>query len=266
MIPDAHAGAATTIQYDLLLQEAMLHDGSVVDFGIRDGRIAALRPSLEGPAARTIQLERRVVLPGLVESHTHLDKALTVSHSENHSGTLYEAMSCMHHVHCSATSTQLHARALRAARLFIAAGTTTLRTHADVTPTLGLLGVQVLLAVREALRGLLDLQIVALSCDLTGQEGRRMRELVEEALRLGVDAVGGAPVLDRDPREHIDFVFDLAQRYDRPVDLHIDESDDPRDFCLPYLAEKTMAVGYGGRVLAGHCCSLAAVDAATARA
>lgn len=254
----------TSASYDLLLRSALLRDGSPVDLGIRDGVVAAVGALTGAVAERTIDVEGRLVLPGMVEAHTHLDKALTIEQVENRSGTLYEAIRCMEQVHRTATMAAIRERALRAARLFVLAGTTTLRTHVDVTATTGLRGAEALLAVREALRGVLDVQLVMLSCDLCGSEGRRTRELYEEALRLGFDAVGGAPALDRDPREHIDHVFELAERYDRPIDLHVDESDNPADFCLPYLAEKTMAAGYMGRVVAGHCCALAAVDEAVA--
>lgn len=252
--------------FDLLLENVTLRDGSLTDIGIREDRIAAVGSLAGATATRAIDGEQRVVLPGLVEAHTHLDKALTIAEVENQSGTLYEALTCIEHVHRAATRETIMERALRAARLFVAAGTTTLRTHVDITPSIGLTSAEALLAVRESLRGFLDVQLVALSCHLTGPDGPRMRTLMEEAMRLGFDAIGGAPVLDHNPQEHIDFVFDLAQRYDRPVDLHIDESDAPGDFCLPYLADKTRATAYGGRVMAGHCCSLAAVDEATAHA
>jgi cytosine deaminase len=256
--------AQSSTPYDLLLKDAQLRDGARVDVGIADGIVAAMGALSHAVARQTIELGGRVVMPGLVEAHTHLDKALTVEQVENRSGTLYEAIRCMDHVHRTATVEAIRERALRAARLFVLAGTTTLRTHVDITYTTGLQNLEALLAMREAMRGMLDVQLVTLSCDLCGSAGRRTRELYEEALRLGVDAVGGAPALDRDAREHIDHVFDLAQRYDRPVDLHVDESDDPADFCLPYLAEKTIATGYAGRVMAGHCCALAAVDEAAA--
>lgn len=246
--------------FDLLLQSGTTGGGDRVDIGIRDGRIAAVARMLRGATNATIALDGRVVLPGFVESHTHLDKALSAPPARNHSGTLYEAIEVMGEIFSTETTETIRARALRTAEMFLAAGATTIRTHVDVHKHIGLAGLEALLSVREAMRGRLDLQIVALSAQLAGPEGTRSRELYEEAVCMGIDAVGGAPALDGDPRGQIDHVFALALRHDLDIDLHMDESDDPRDFYLPYLAERTIAAGYQGRVVAGHCCALSAVD------
>ena len=246
--------------YDLLLQSGTSAGGDRVDIGIRDGKIAAVARMLRGATNATLALDGRVVMPGFVEAHTHLDKALSSLSSRNMSGTLYEAIEVMGEIFRTQTVETIRARALRTAEMFLAAGATTVRTHVDVHEHIGLLGIEAMLSVREAMRGRLDLQIVALSAQLTGPEGARSRELYEEAARMGIDAVGGAPALDSDPRTQIDHVFELAMRHDLAIDLHMDESDDPRDFYLPYLAERTIAAGYQGRVVAGHCCALSAVD------
>ena len=250
--------------YDLLLRHATLRDGTRVDIAITGARIAALAPVLEASGARAIDLEGRVVLPGLVEAHTHLDKSLTGGLAENRSGTLYEAVEVMGRIQRDRRVETIREQARQAALLFVAAGVTTIRSHVDINDSARLKGVEALLAVREELAGVLDLQLVALCGSLDGPQGRQVRDLVEDALRMGVDAVGGAPALHADACAYIDMVFEMAERYDCPVDLHVDESDDPADYCLPYLAEMTRAHGYGGRVIAGHCCSLGAVDHARA--
>jgi cytosine deaminase len=135
----------------------------------------------------------------------------------------------------------------------------------DVNDAIGLRGAEALLLAKERLRGLVDLQLVTLNTRLSGAEGQRGIDRFREAMCMGFDAVGGAPALDADPWEQIDRVFAVAQEFNAPIDLHVDESDNPADFCLPYLAEKTIAEGYQGRVVAGHCCSLAPVDRDQAR-
>jgi cytosine deaminase len=248
--------------FDLLLQDAVLLDGTPVDLGIRDGHIVALQMGLRGNAGQTLELGGRVIMPGLVEPHTHLDKSLTVGQAQNRSGTLLEAIDLIGKLQREFTRETVRKRALRTARMFIAAGVTAIRSHVDVTERINLIGVDALLDVREEMRGLIDIQLVTLATSLSNNP--QGRALLHEALRMGVDVVGGAPALDGDPRQHIDFIFALAKQFGRPIDLHMDESDDPKDFWLPYLAEKTMAEGFQGRVVAGHCCALAAVDQETA--
>jgi cytosine/creatinine deaminase len=250
---------------DLVLQSVTLHDGRLVDICIQDGRIAAIEAGITHSGLRAIDMQGRVVLPGFVDAHTHLDKALTLSQARNNSGTLLEAIEVMGALQQGFTRQAVLERAREMAHKFVAAGTTALRTHVDVKPGLGVAGVEALLELRDELRPILDLQLVVLATTITGARGAATRELVKAALAMGVDVVGGCPIIDGDPTAHIDAVFELAERYGVPIDLHVDESDSAADFCLPYLAERTKVLGYQGRVIAGHCCSLAAVGHNDAR-
>jgi len=116
------------------------------------------------------------------------------------------------------------------------AGTTALRTHVDVDPIVGLTGILGVLEAREACAGLIDIQIVAFP-----QEGifrsAGTKDLMREAIKLGVDAVGGAPALDDHPQNHVRAVFDLAGEFGLPVDMHVDESDQRDDFTLPFVIQ-----------------------------
>ncbi|MGH2388446.1 MAG: amidohydrolase family protein, partial [Chloroflexota bacterium] len=165
-----------------------------------------------------------------------------------------------HEIQATDTVDTIYQRAAATARQFLAHGTTTIRTHVDVNQFTGLRGVEALLRLRADLGSAPRLQLVALTHPLSGESGSANLALVEEALRMGVDAVGGAPALTDDPRAEIDQIFALALRAGKPIDLHVDESDTPADFCLPYLAAKTIAECCQGKVIAGHCCSLSAVD------
>jgi cytosine deaminase len=256
---------------DLLLRRARLALEQVagpdpVDILIRSGQIAALAPSptVAESDIPVLDVAGRLVLPGLVEGHIHLDKALTRDRILNRSGTLAEAIRCNLTLSSSVSEEDIVERATATALWALRCGTTMLRTHVNVDPQIELRGLHALLRVRERLRSLLDIEIVALPNRLLGEQGRRGRELLAAALEEGADAIGGTPLVEEDQRGLIDEVFRLARRYGRPLDLHIDESESPADFVLPYLAERTLQEGYEGRVVAGHCCSLAAVDDATA--
>src|SRR5919202_4250 len=136
--------------------------------------------------------------------------------------------------------------------------------HPDVDPIQGLLGVETALVLREEYRELLDLEAVAFP-----QEGivkaPGTLELMEEALRMGASVVGGCPYNDPsldDTRRHIDIVFELAQRFDVPVDMHADFADDAGDqryAAAGYIAEKAIEAGWQGRVSLGHVTSLASL-------
>jgi cytosine deaminase len=51
-----------------------------------------------------------------------------------------------------------------------------------------------------------------------------------------------------------------AKRHGLDLDLHVDETEDPSATSLRFLAEEVLAQGFEGRVVAGHCCSLARQD------
>ncbi len=146
-------------------------------------------------------------------------------------------------------------------------GTVAIRAHPDVDLIQGLIGVETLLELKSEYHDLLDLQIVAFP-----QEGilksQGTRELMTEAMDMGADVVGGCPYNElswADTMRHIDMVFELAQRYDAPVDMHADFADDTGDqrfAAVSYIAQKTIEAGYQGRVSLGHVTSLGALDAA----
>lgn len=249
---------------DFLLRGARLTDNTPLqDIHIADGRIAAL--TAHDPAAPTPSgtdawhLDGRVVLPGLVDIHTHLDK--TYSTIANGSGTLHEAIDVWTAYKRSRTPDDIRTAANRALRSAVAHGVTSLRSHLNVEDAGDLTTIEIMLELRETWRDAISLQFVALGYPGLGPE---YDALVQGALEMGVDLIGGAPALREDPQQSIDGAFALAEATGKPIDLHIDETEDPTMLTLEYLAERTLAHGMAGRVTAGHCCSLAFVDRAAA--
>ena len=121
--------------YDLLLKNARVAISEApVDIAITGERIAAIAPHLDEPATQTCDVAGRVVLPGLVESHIHLDKALTRDRLPNRSGTLAEAIERNHELSLQVTSQDIYTRAHETALWALRCGTTTLRTHVNVDP------------------------------------------------------------------------------------------------------------------------------------
>ena len=202
-------------------------------------------------ARETWDLGGSVVLPGLIDAHVHLDK--TYTSAPNRSGTLQEAIAVWKEAKPRLTFESYVERALRAVRAALLNGTTAIRTHVDVDAEGDFTALEVLVEVRKRIKDVMDLQIVAL-----GNPGVNRAETaaLRRALELGADLVGGAPALTDDPAGCIDAVFDLAETFGKPIDLHIDETENPEIMTLETLAEKTLLRGFEGRVTAGHLCSL----------
>lgn len=234
------------------MRQARLPDQpTLVDIGLTAERISAIMPVLPITADHEWDLGGRLVLPGLVDVHTHLDKSYVPTN--NRSGTLREAIEVWRTYKGSRTKADVEQTVRHALQTAIANGVTAMRSHIDVEAAGDLRTVETILAIREELRDQIDLQLVALGYAGGTEE---QRTTIRAGLDLGLDYVGGAPALTADPHAELDAAFALAEATGKTLDLHIDETEDPQMRCLAYLAEKTIAHGLQGQVTAGHCLSL----------
>ncbi len=251
--------------YSLIVRGARLGD-EMVDVGVADGRVRRVAPSIEERAQREIEVGGRLLSPPFVESHVHLDTTLTAGEPRwNESGTLFEGIQIWSERKRDVSREDVISRATELLRWQAAQGVLHVRTHADVTDP-ELTGLKALLELREKVRGWIDVQIVAFP-----QEGLlsypRGAELMEEALKLGADVVGGIPHYEH-TREmaalSVKETFRLAEKYDRPIDVHCDETDDPESRSLEVMAAEAIRTGMGSRVTASHTTAFGSYDNAYA--
>lgn len=245
---------------------------------IADGRFKRIQPqspeAAEGAAKfsetdgalenyQVLNLEGRYLLPSFVDIHTHLDKAFSLNAVPNRSGTLREAIASYSARAHLFNKQEIKRRVTKAALQALSYGTTHIRTHVnfeiDVDPGLALEQYEAALEAREELQNFVSIQVVPMFPNLYGRPAKEM-EWVEEAIKMGADGIGGAPHLLPEANQNIDQLLSLAVKYDKFVDLHVDENDDPAICTIEHLIEKTKALGLEGKVFAGHLCSLAAMD------
>jgi cytosine/creatinine deaminase len=203
----------------------------------------------------------RLVTPGFVNIHTHLDKAdlLARMKPEQFGKSLQENRELLKSFKLGYTVDEICARAGKVVGQFIENGVTAIRTQVDVDSTCGLKALEALKRLRED--SPIDIQICAFPQE--GVVDERSRANVEAALEGGADLLGGLPLVEKTPEEqaqHIDILFELARKYGVDLEVQVDESNNPEDFMLPLLAEKTIENKWSGRVSATHCISLSAVD------
>ena len=215
----------------LTLRRVRLTDDTTTDVEVDEeaGTIVRVGQDLDpsGPG-RAIDLKGYLLLPAPAEPHAHLDKAFLAERIPNPSGDLAGAIVAMDANRASLTAADIADRAERAARMMVANGITAIRSHADTMTGHGLRSVEGLVAARERLAGLVDLQIVALvSWPVTGTAGAEHRALLEAALEAGADVVGGCPHLDDDPDGANEVLLEIAADHGRMVDLHTDETLEP---------------------------------------
>ncbi|WP_421917053.1 amidohydrolase family protein [Mesorhizobium sp.] len=240
---------------------ARLADGSLVDLTVADGRFSAIAPAGESaPAIETIDLGGQLTVPGFVEGHIHLD-------------TSFHGDAWRPHIPCTAgfdvrervafQSRNLAAAAPMAVRaknqleLCVAHGSLSMRSHVMVDGSVGLKHLEVILAVREAHRDLIDIQLVAFpQSGILSSLGTA--ELLEEALKLGCDLVGGLDPasFDRDVKGHLDVVFGLARKHGVGVDIHLHDGGTLGLFEIEEIAARTKADGMQGHVVVSHAYAL----------
>ena len=244
---------------DLLLKNVRLADDQPLqDVAINEGRIQKIATGITDSATREIDAEGRVLVPGFVESHIHLDKALIASRKPNQSGTLQEAIKVTAELKPTFTKEDIYERAKRVLDMIIPNGVTAIRTHSEFDPAQGFTGFETILQLKEEYKDLVDIQVVAFP-----QEGifkaPGTEQMMYEAMEMGADVVGGIPYNDAPAKEHIDLVFEIAKKYGKDVDLHQDFADEADDITIEYLCEKTIKEGYQGRVAVGHLTALHAL-------
>jgi len=245
--------------FDLILRDARIdgREEGFADIGIRDGRIAAIAPALP-PGSPEENLGGELVLPGLVETHIHLDKSCIMDRCRIVEGTLQEAIAETARAKAAFTEDDIDARARRTLEKAILAGTQFMRTHVEVDPRIGLKSFNVLRRLKHAYAWGIDLQVCVFPQEgLTNDPGTE--ELLAAACEQGADLIGGCPYTDTDPHEHIARVFAMARRFDVDIDFHLDFDLDPSWMHLDEVIRQTTANRYGGRVAVGHVTKLSAV-------
>ena len=239
----------------LLLLDVALEDGRIDSIGAHD-------PTAEGPGR--VPLQGRMVWPCPVDLHTHLDKGQIWPRAANPDGSFAGALETVARDRAARwTADDVRTRAEFGLRCAYAHGSRAVRTHVDSMPPQAEISWPVIADLRERWAGRIELQAVSLApaeC-YRWSDGERLARLVAEHRGiLGLFPQPG-PELDAD----LDRFLGLAAGHGLDVDLHVDETGDPAAKALRHLAEAVLRNRFPGRVLAGHCCSLAVHDPDDAR-
>ncbi len=235
------------------------------DVLVRDGLVAQVGPGIDAPAAEVLDVTGLLVLPGLVDAHCHLDKTTFGGQWVRHSaGDALTDRIANERRRRGELGLPDVGRITALLERMVVSGTTHVRSHTDIDPALGLSGVEAVGAAVERLGGRVAVQQVAFpQYGILTNPGTA--DLLEEALKAGVEVVGGIDPagLDRDPVRHLDVIFGLAERYGAGVDIHLHDPGSLGVWQLELIAERAVRAGLGGRVAVSHAYGLGQADAAT---
>jgi cytosine/creatinine deaminase len=238
---------------DLIIRNARFLQADVLrvaDLGVAGGRIVAIEPGLEGDAPK-IDASGCLVVPGLIETHIHLDKTCILDRCRIEEGTVAEAVRQTASAKRDFTVEDVHARGRKTLERCISHGTMRMRTHVELDPGIGMIGFEAIKQLARDYAWALDVELCVFPQEgLTNNPGTA--ELLIEGLRCGARTIGAVPYFDTDPRQQIDRIFAIARDFDAEIDMHLDLAETTEGMQVEYVCRKTEEFGWGGRVAVGH--------------
>jgi cytosine deaminase len=247
---------------DLLIRNIRPMGAEAQDILIRAGRIAAIGKGLAAEGATVEDGAGAIAIPTLADTHTHLDKTTWGMpwYPGRKGGSLQDLIDNERNSRIP-LGLDVHRQSMRHAIQLVENGTGHIRSHVDIDTDHGLSLLEGKLATRTALADAVDMQIVAFP-----QSGLMKRpgtyELMDEALAMGADVVGGLDPssMDRDPKGSLDAIFRLAEKHGKPIDIHLHEYGELGAFTLEEIIARTHALGMQGLVGISHCFCLGMPD------
>jgi cytosine deaminase len=248
--------------FDLILRNAAIVDREgLADIGISNGRFTAIDAGLAADGAPEEDLKGRLVIPGFVETHIHLDKSCLLGRCNCEKGSLDEAIGEVAKAKSGFTEDDVYARASQTLEKAIKNGTNRMRTHVEVDPRVGLTSFRALKKLKADYAWAIDLQLCVFPQEgLLDDPG--CEDVMLQAMQEGADVVGGAPYMDKDSHGQIARIFAMAKQFGTDIDFHLDFGLDPARLDLDEVCRMTDATGWGGRVTIGHVTKLSAMPKA----
>ena len=238
---------------DLIVRNAcVLRQGAlgVTDIGIEGTKIAALSAGL-GADAPELDAGGCLVVPGMIETHIHLDKTCIMDRCHIEQGTVTEAVRITAAAKKQFTVEDVYARGKKTLERCISHGTMHMRTHVELDPGIGMIGFDAVEQLARDYAWGIDVELCVFPQEgLTNNPGTEA--LLIDGLRRGARAIGAVPYFDTDPRGQIDRIFAIARDFDAEIDMHLDLAETTDGMQIEYVCRKTEEYGWGGRVAVGH--------------
>ena len=239
----------------MLIKNALIENSEKPqDLRIENGVFTDIGKLEQQENEEVLDLKEKLLLPPFIESHVHLDTCLTAGDPcWNMSGTLFEGIECWSKRKEKLNPKDIRERVNKVVRMYAANGIQAIRTHVDVTDP-KLMALKTILELKEELKDVMDLQIVAFP-----QEGilsyPNGKQLLIDAIKMGADAVGAIPHFEFTREysvESLNFALQLAADENKLVDVHCDEIDDEASRGLETVAVRALELGLYDKVTASH--------------
>ena len=246
--------------FDLLIKNARFGEAEEPqDISVSKGLIETIQSKITSSAKQVFDAENHFLCSGFFESHIHLDKACILNRSTIEEGTLNEAVEETGKAKEKFTEEDVFKRASQVVEMAIKKGTMALRTFVETDPKTKLQSFHAIKKVKEKYAFAIDIEICVFAQEGLTQE-KETQHLLKEALENGADLIGGCPYKDENPENHIEMIFEMAEKFDVNVDFHLDFDLDSSNSSIPKISKETLKRNYQGRVSIGHVTKLAAMS------
>jgi len=247
---------------DLLIKNTRPMAGPKADIRIKGGRIAEIGPDIAPQGEPVEDAAGAIALPGFVEAHTHLDKSL-IGWPWYHNDVGNELLDMIANERAVKKEWGIdpHVQSMRHALQTVAYGATVIRSHVDIDTEGKLRPLEGVMKTAELLSDVVEIETVAFP-----QSGLMIRDgttdLMDQAMTMGADVVGGLDPcgVDRDPKGHLDFIFNLAEKHGKPIDIHLHEPGEMGAFSMEMILDRTEALSMAGQVTVSHAFCLGMPD------
>lgn len=248
---------------DLILKNAKVSSNeNLVFIGIENGKISQIQPDLKEKGKVVYDCQGRIVVPGFIDLHTHMEKTHLTHLTDG--GNLMDAILAFKDYCLNGfVESDLIVRGEKMIQQCVLNGTSRLRTHVIADPTVGLTGIKAISFLKEKHKDILDIEIIVMMGDLTISQ--EQIDILHEASKYPITGYGGAPHICEEPKKTVDLLIDLALKYDKILDIHIDESDEANIDVLEYFTKRALKLNIGKSSTVGHITALSAVDEARAK-
>jgi len=229
----------------------------LVDLKISQGKIVQIVAADNIPKnIPNLDLDRQIVLPRLIDAHTHLDKGHIWERSPNTEGTFDMALSkAIADSEKYWQSSDVYRRMEFGLKCSYSHGTQAIRTHIDSFGKQAEISLEVWQSLQSAWQDKITLQAVSL-VSLDYYQTPEGVALADRIAKIG-GVLGGVAWQNPDLEQQLDTIFELAQSRNLALDFHADENGDPESVCLQKIAQAAIRHDFKQQITCGHCCSLA---------
>lgn len=233
----------------------------IFDVLIENGKFIEIAPMIEASDAVVVDAKKQLLVPSFKEMHTHIDKTYFSGEWKAPIPTTegifsrFKEEAILLPKQLDAAEDKAHAMV----RHYIKKGHTHIRTHVNVDPQIETKHMEIAKRVLESYRDQITYDIVAFPQHGLLRNGHEFLTILEKALQMGATHIGGVDpaLVDRNSGEVLKTTFQLAEKFDVGIDIHLHEQNTLGEFEIQQILNEIEQRSFKKEVTLSHVYALA---------